>query len=177
MDHELLLNGGLDVTVDVSLEALSDADLLVRDVVIIAVAPGLSNSGPDADAGITTIADWAHNLRSAEYAGANLRELQESHIRGYFLYGSPGPKSDSPNPSLDTRRMRGEHFPNGVSGRLPMRMALRGSCFTSAEQNAEEFKFARNLGSRFQHTSAWRKPRMRSLCSTGSTCQTPTSIC
>jgi cytosine/adenosine deaminase-related metal-dependent hydrolase len=100
------------------------------------------------DAGITTIADWAHNLRSAEHANANLRGLQASQIRGYFLYGGPGPTSDSPNPPhpLDARRMRDEHFPTGVNGRLRMGMALRGPCFTSAERNAEDFKFARELG-------------------------------
>jgi len=100
------------------------------------------------DAGITTIADWAHNLQSAEHANANLRGLQESGIRGYFLYGGPGPHSDEPNPPhpLDARRMRDEHFAEGVNGRLRMGMALRGPCFTSADRNAEDFKFARELG-------------------------------
>src|SRR5271156_3067662 len=215
MAHELLLRGGLVVTVDESLGDLPDADVLICDGVIVAVAPGLSTSTPDAevidckgrlvipglvdthrhvwqgaigaftpqmtgagygpaglngistryepediyagalwgalqalDAGITTIADWAHNLRSAEHANANLRGLQASQIRGYFLYGGPGPTSDMPNPPhpLDARRMRDEHFPKGVNGRLRMGMALRGPCFTSAEQNAEDFKFARELG-------------------------------
>jgi 5-methylthioadenosine/S-adenosylhomocysteine deaminase len=212
---ELLLKGGLVVTVDKSLGDLPDADVLIRDGLIIAVGPGLSTSSGDAevidckgrlvipglvdthrhvwqgaigaftpqmtgagydpvvlngistryepediyagalwgalqalDAGITTIADWAHNLRSAEYADANLRGLQESQIRGYFLYGGPGPTSDTPNPPhpLDARRMRDEHFPKGINGRLRMGMALRGPCFTSAERNAEDFKFARELG-------------------------------
>src|SRR6202522_4836130 len=100
------------------------------------------------DAGITTIADWAHNLQSKEHADADLKGLQESRIRGYFLYGGPGPTSDTPNPPhpQDARRMRDEHFPKGVSGRLRMGMALRGPCFTSAERNAEDFKFARELG-------------------------------
>ncbi len=100
------------------------------------------------DAGITTIADWAHNLQSAEHANGNLRGLRESGIRGYFLYGGPGPHSDEPNPPhpLDARRMRDEHFADGVYGRLRMGMALRGPCFTSADRNAEDFKFARELG-------------------------------
>jgi 5-methylthioadenosine/S-adenosylhomocysteine deaminase len=100
------------------------------------------------DAGITTIADWAHNLQSAEYADADLRGLQESGIRGYFLYGGPGPASDDPNPPhpLDARRMRDEQFAAGTNGRLRMGMALRGPCFTSAERNAEDFAFARELG-------------------------------
>jgi 5-methylthioadenosine/S-adenosylhomocysteine deaminase len=213
--RELLLKGGLVVTVDKSLGDLPDSDVLIRDGVIVAVGPGLSASGKDTevidckgrlvipglvdthrhvwqgaigaftpqmtgagydpavlngistvydpediyagalwgalqavDAGITTIADWAHNLRSAEHANANLRGLQESQIRGYFLYGGPGPTTDVPNPPhpLDARRMRDEHFSKGVNGRLRMGMALRGPCFTSADRNAEDFKFARELG-------------------------------
>ena len=100
------------------------------------------------DAGITTIGDWAHNLQSAEHAAADLRGLQESGIRGYFLYGGPGPVSDDPNPPhpVDARRMRDEQFADGANGRLRMGMALRGPCFTSAERNAEDFAFARELG-------------------------------
>jgi cytosine/adenosine deaminase-related metal-dependent hydrolase len=100
------------------------------------------------DAGITTIADWAHNLQSPEHADADLRGLQESGIRGYFLYGGPGPKTDEPNPPhpRDARRMRDQHFPNGLNGRLRMGMALRGPAFTSEERNTDDFKFARELG-------------------------------
>jgi 5-methylthioadenosine/S-adenosylhomocysteine deaminase len=100
------------------------------------------------DTGITTIADWAHDLQSPEHADCDLRGLQESGIRGYFLYGGPGPASDDPNPPhpLDARRMRDEHFATGVNGRLRMGMALRGPAFTSAERNAEDFAFARALG-------------------------------
>jgi 5-methylthioadenosine/S-adenosylhomocysteine deaminase len=100
------------------------------------------------DAGITTIADWAHNLQSAAHADADLRGLQESGIRGYFLYGGPGPASGDPNPPhpLDARRLRDEQFPSGSNGRLRMGMALRGPCFTTPERNAEDFAFARDLG-------------------------------
>src|ERR1700761_6366715 len=100
------------------------------------------------DAGITTIADWAHNLQSAAHADADLRGLQESGIRGYFLYGGPGPASDDANPPhpLDARRLRDEQFPSGSNGRLRMGMALRGPCFTTLERNAQDFAFARDLG-------------------------------
>src|ERR1700734_2693082 len=100
------------------------------------------------DAGITTIADWAHNLQSAAHADAHLRGLQESGIRGYFLYGGPGPASDDPNPPhpVDARRMRDEQFSTGINGRLRMGMALRGPCFPSPERNAQDFAFARELG-------------------------------
>jgi 5-methylthioadenosine/S-adenosylhomocysteine deaminase len=100
------------------------------------------------DAGITTIADWAHNLQSAAHADADLRGLQEAGIRGYFLYGGPGPASDDPNPPhpADARRLRDEQFASGDNGRLRMGMALRGPCFTTPERNAEDFAFARDLG-------------------------------
>ena len=62
------------------------------------------------DAGITTIADWAHNDQSP------------------------------------ARRMRDEYFASGSYGRLRMGMALRGPAFTSAERNAADFAFARELG-------------------------------
>jgi 5-methylthioadenosine/S-adenosylhomocysteine deaminase len=100
------------------------------------------------DAGITTIADWAHNDQSPAHADADLRGLRDSGIRGYFLYGGPGPASSDPNPPhpADARRMRDEYFSSGRYGRLRMGMALRGPAFTSADRNAEDFAFARELG-------------------------------
>jgi 5-methylthioadenosine/S-adenosylhomocysteine deaminase len=100
------------------------------------------------DAGITTIADWAHNDQSPAHADADLRGLRESGIRGYFLYGGPGPATDDPNPPhpADARRMRDEYFASGSHGRLRMGMALRGPAFTSSERNAADFAFARELG-------------------------------
>jgi 5-methylthioadenosine/S-adenosylhomocysteine deaminase len=60
------------------------------------------------DAGITTIADWAHNDQSPAHADADLRGLRDSGIRGYFLYGGPGPATADPDPPhpADARRMR-----------------------------------------------------------------------
>ena len=100
------------------------------------------------DAGITTIADWAHNDQSPAHADADLRGLRESGIRGYFLYGGPGPATDDPNPPhpADARRMREEYFGSGSYGRLRMGMGLRRPVFTSAERNAEDYAFARELG-------------------------------
>ena len=100
------------------------------------------------DAGITTIADWAHNDQSPAHADADLRGLRDSGIRGYFLYGGPGPATDDPNPPhpADARRMRDQYFASGTYGRLRMGMALRGPSFTSAERNAEDYAFARDLG-------------------------------
>src|SRR5580658_1371915 len=100
------------------------------------------------DAGITTIADWAHNDQSPAHADADLRGLRDSGIRGYFLYGGPGPATDDPNPPhpADARRMRDEYFSSGSHGRLRMGMGLRGPAFTSAARNVEDYAFARDLG-------------------------------
>src|SRR6202167_2249164 len=49
MAHELLLGGGLVVTVDDSLGDLPDADVLIRDGEIVAVAQGLSTSSKNAE--------------------------------------------------------------------------------------------------------------------------------
>jgi 5-methylthioadenosine/S-adenosylhomocysteine deaminase len=100
------------------------------------------------DAGITTIADWAHNDQSPAHADADLRGLHDSGIRGCFLYGGPGPATGDPNPPhpADARRMRDAYFASGTYGRLRMGMALRGPAFTSAERNAEDYAFARDLG-------------------------------
>jgi 5-methylthioadenosine/S-adenosylhomocysteine deaminase len=100
------------------------------------------------DAGITTVADWAHNDQSPAHADADLRGLADSGIRGYFLYGGPGPATGDPNPPhpADARRMREEYFGSGSYGRLRMGMGLRGPAFTSAERNAVDYAFARDLG-------------------------------
>ncbi len=95
--------------------------------------------------GITTIADWAY-LQAPQHAEANLQGLQESGIRGYFLYGGPGVNVDDPETHhAEVRRMRDEYFPAGINGRLHLGMALNGPSFTSAAQSAEDFAAARAL--------------------------------
>ena len=39
------------------------------------------------NSGITFVHDWAHNIRSPDYARADLRALKEAGIRGRFSYG------------------------------------------------------------------------------------------
>ena len=69
------------------------------------------------DAGITMVADWAHNLRSAEHADANLHGQKVRHP-GLLPLGGPGPASDDPNPPhpRDARRLRDEQFLPGAMG-------------------------------------------------------------
>jgi cytosine/adenosine deaminase-related metal-dependent hydrolase len=104
------------------------------------------------NAGITTIADWSHNLATPRHADANVRALHDSGIRGVFLYGGPGPDGlaffgvPAPSHPGDARRAQAEHFPDGASGRLRMGLALRGPAFTTPEATREDFAFARELG-------------------------------
>lgn len=102
------------------------------------------------NAGITTIADWSHNLLSAAHADANVAALRHSGIRGIFLYGGPGDSPEAfngqpagPHPA-DAARVY--QFRGGTSGRLRMGLALRGPAFTSAEVTKDDFAFARELG-------------------------------
>jgi 5-methylthioadenosine/S-adenosylhomocysteine deaminase len=102
--------------------------------------------------GITTIADWSHNLQGPRYADATVRALHHSGIRGVFLHGGPGPDpaaffgTPAQRHPEDARRVLEEQFPGGTSGRLRMGMALRGPAFTSPEATVQDFAFARELG-------------------------------
>jgi 5-methylthioadenosine/S-adenosylhomocysteine deaminase len=104
------------------------------------------------NAGITTVADWSHNLSTPRHADANVRALQDSGIRGMFLYGGPGPDGPAffgvpaPQHPDDTRRAQAEHFADQISGRLRMGIALRGPAFTTPEATQNDFAFARELG-------------------------------
>lgn len=41
------------------------------------------------DAGVTTVHNWAHNVRSPSHADAELRAMRDTGIRGRFSYGTP----------------------------------------------------------------------------------------
>jgi len=104
------------------------------------------------NAGITTIADWSHNLASPAHADANVRALRESGIGGLFLYGGPGRHGlaffghPAPPHPEDARRVRDQLFTAGAKDRLRMGLALRGPAFTTPETTEYDFGFARELG-------------------------------
>jgi cytosine/adenosine deaminase-related metal-dependent hydrolase len=104
------------------------------------------------NAGITTVADWSHNLSSPEHVDANVRGLRDSGIRGVFLYGGPGPAGPaffgqpSPPHPADAREVQANLFPDGVNGRLRLGLGLRGPAFTNAEVTRADVEFARELG-------------------------------
>ena len=102
------------------------------------------------NAGITTVADWSHNLRGPEYADAAIRALHHSGIRAVFLHGGPGSPATAGTPDQrhdqDAIRVFKEHFPNRVEGRVRMGMALRGPAFSTNAASAQDFALARDLG-------------------------------
>jgi 5-methylthioadenosine/S-adenosylhomocysteine deaminase len=63
--------------------------------------------------GITTVHNWAHNIRGPQYADAELRAMRDTGIRGRFSYGGPqaGP-TDKPMDSADVARVKREWMPN-----------------------------------------------------------------
>lgn len=102
------------------------------------------------NAGVTTIADWAHNLTSPAHADADIRALRDSGIRGVFLYGGPGEPERtsgvSPVFAREARRLREEFFGGGADDRLSMGLALRGPLISSPAANEADFGLARELG-------------------------------
>jgi len=66
------------------------------------------------DAGITTVHDWAHNIRGLDWAESGLRALGESGLRARFSYGyATGHANDQPmalcgprGENLANRRLR-----------------------------------------------------------------------
>jgi 5-methylthioadenosine/S-adenosylhomocysteine deaminase len=75
--------------------------------------------------GITTVHDWAHNLRSPAHADANLEAHREIGLRGRFSYGTPqGHPGTSVIDLDDIERVQREWF---EAGRLPlMHLGLAG---------------------------------------------------
>jgi cytosine/adenosine deaminase-related metal-dependent hydrolase len=97
--------------------------------------------------GITTVHDWAHNLRSPAHADQNLRAHKEIGLRGRFSYGTP--QGYAPTEVIDLEdiaRVKREWFD---SGRLPlMHLGLAGRPPGLVEEGVyrTEYDFVRDLG-------------------------------
>jgi 5-methylthioadenosine/S-adenosylhomocysteine deaminase len=97
--------------------------------------------------GITTVNDWAHNLRTPDHADGNLKAHRDVGLRGRFSYGTP---QGHPLTSLvdldDLARVQREWFD---SGRLPlMHLGLAGRPPGLAPESVfrPEYDAARDLG-------------------------------
>jgi 5-methylthioadenosine/S-adenosylhomocysteine deaminase len=97
--------------------------------------------------GVTTVLDWAHNLRSPAYADADLAALRDSGIRGRFSYGywQGGPPPDQTIDLDDVARLaRGwANLSNG--GLLSLGVALRTMPSGSLASIVRECAAARSL--------------------------------
>lgn len=105
------------------------------------------------DSGITTVHDWAHNIRGRDWAEAGLRALSESGLRGRFSYGyQAGHPNDEP---MDLRALESvasgwDAYAGG--GRIRLGMAWRGTGGSNPAMRVapkiyrEEIETARGLG-------------------------------
>ncbi|WP_300606780.1 amidohydrolase family protein [Trebonia sp.] len=80
------------------------------------------------NAGITTVHDWAHNIRGLDWAEAGLRALAESGLRARFSYGyETGHPNDRSMAVDDLTRVASGWPAYSADGRLHLGMAWRGS--------------------------------------------------
>jgi cytosine/adenosine deaminase-related metal-dependent hydrolase len=63
-------------------------------------------------AGVTTVHNWAHNVRSPAHADAEIAAMRDMGIRGRFAYGTPqGAPNDQPMDLADLARVKREGLP------------------------------------------------------------------
>jgi cytosine/adenosine deaminase-related metal-dependent hydrolase len=75
-------------------------------------------------AGVTTVHNWAHNVRSPEHADAELSAMRDSGIRGRFAYGpAVGMPDDQPMDMAGIARVKRDWMPG--DGTLTMGICSR----------------------------------------------------
>jgi cytosine/adenosine deaminase-related metal-dependent hydrolase len=116
--------------------------------VILGVAEALS-------AGVTTVHNWAHNVRSPDHADGELAAMRDAGIRGRFAYG---PAQGMPNDqSMDFQgmaRVKGDWIPGdglltmGICSRNVGAMSIGGAArgVLTIEQTKRDWDGARKLG-------------------------------
>jgi 5-methylthioadenosine/S-adenosylhomocysteine deaminase len=96
--------------------------------------------------GITTVHDWAHNVRGPEWADANLRAHVDTGLRGRFSYGTPqGLPADQTMDLDDLERVRDEWFASGRAKLLRLGLAARPPGMVPPSVYRAEFAKAREL--------------------------------
>jgi 5-methylthioadenosine/S-adenosylhomocysteine deaminase len=105
------------------------------------------------DSGITTVHDWAHNIRGLDWAEAGLRALAESGLRGRFSYGYETGHPNDTLMALDDLSYIAARWPAyGAAGRIHLGMAWRGTGGSNPAMRVapklyrEEIEAARGLG-------------------------------
>jgi 5-methylthioadenosine/S-adenosylhomocysteine deaminase len=71
-----------------------------------------------ADAGITTVHDWSHNIRGRQQAEEGLRALAESGLRARFSYGYEAVHPNSRLMALDDLADLASTWPSGHRARV-----------------------------------------------------------
>jgi 5-methylthioadenosine/S-adenosylhomocysteine deaminase len=105
------------------------------------------------DAGVTSVHDWAHNIRGIDWAEAGLRALSESGLRARFSYGyETGHRNDRLMALDDLARVASAWPAYSAGGRLRLGMAWRGTGGSNPAMQVapklyrEEIETARGLG-------------------------------
>lgn len=98
------------------------------------------------DAGITTIMDWSHIMRSPEHADEAVRGIAESGMRVVFGYGNPHPPVAQWY-RKDVIRVAERYF-SSSAGLLTFALASNGPEFGPVEDTLVDLELARQLGVR-----------------------------
>jgi 5-methylthioadenosine/S-adenosylhomocysteine deaminase len=105
------------------------------------------------DAGITTVHDWAHNIRGLDWAEAGLRALGESGLRARFSYGYQTGHANDQLMALDDLASIAAAWPSHhADNRIHLGVAWRGTggsnpaMRVAPELYREEIAAARELG-------------------------------
>jgi cytosine/adenosine deaminase-related metal-dependent hydrolase len=103
--------------------------------------------------GVTTVHDWAHNVRGPEYADAGLHALAQAGLRARFSYGYPAAHpNDQAMDLAGLRRLHAEWPGRAAGGLLSLGVACRGpggsdpAMHVPEEVYRPEFDAARELG-------------------------------
>jgi 5-methylthioadenosine/S-adenosylhomocysteine deaminase len=101
------------------------------------------------NAGITTVTNFAHNVRSPAHADAELRAMAEGGIRGRYCYGwsDPTPR-DKACDFDDIKRVKAQWFGanSPFQGRVDLGISMRGPRHANDDVVAAEFRFAAGQG-------------------------------
>ena len=98
------------------------------------------------NSGITTVHNWAHNLRSPSHARASLAAHDSAGLRARFGYGTPqGYPPDKLMDLEDLARLKVERFSTS-DGLVTLGAALRGPQFGSIEACRAEVPQVRAMG-------------------------------
>jgi cytosine/adenosine deaminase-related metal-dependent hydrolase len=98
------------------------------------------------NSGVTTMHNWAHNIRRPEDADSSLRAHAAVGLRGRFSYGVPeGLPSGSVMDLSDVSRVRQTWFAAAGGPMIDLGLALRGPALTPEPVYLAEWELARSL--------------------------------